>query len=162
MNRYEKDKIMLLDRENGFITINTGVFSRREYKILFSELKVYWRHPNVHGGESSIKMFIDPPRLKTESKMYLRTSLSLHTGFFGSDWSFMVWYMDKNRPLPPGEAFDAYREKDYERRKAEGFPPPLYPTRFFPTPEATPEQNAERRKYWKDEDYYQDTDSKWY
>ena len=41
-------------------------------------------------------------------------------------WSFMVWYMDKNRPLPPGKVFDPYRKRDYERRKAEGFPEPLY------------------------------------
>ena len=60
-------------------------------------------------------------------------------------WSFLVWYMDKNRPLPPGTAFDAYRQQDYERRKAEGFPKPLYPSEIE-TPEATPEQQAERKK----------------
>ena len=43
-----------------------------------------------------------------------------------SSWSFIVWYMDKNRPLPPGKVFDPYRKRDYERRKAEGFPEPLY------------------------------------
>lgn len=42
-------------------------------------------------------------------------------------FSLYVWYMDKNRPLPPGTAFDPYRERDYERRKGEGFPEPLYP-----------------------------------
>ena len=42
-------------------------------------------------------------------------------------WSFMVWYIDKNRPLPPGTAFDPYREKDFLRRQAE-FPKPLYPS----------------------------------
>lgn len=48
--------------------------------------------------------------------------------------SFYVWYMDKNRPLPPGTAFDPYRELDYESRKAAGFPPPLYPS-LIETPE---------------------------
>lgn len=43
-------------------------------------------------------------------------------------YSFLVWYMDKNRTLPKGSAFDAYREKDYLRRKAAGFPDPLYPS----------------------------------
>lgn len=43
-------------------------------------------------------------------------------------FSLYVWYMDRNRPLPPGTAFDPYREKDYERRKKEGFPAPLYPS----------------------------------
>ena len=44
-------------------------------------------------------------------------------------WSWYVQYMDKNRPLPNGTLLDAYRKKDYERRKAEGFPPPLYESR---------------------------------
>lgn len=43
-------------------------------------------------------------------------------------WSFYVLYMDKNRPLPQGDAFDAYREKDFLRRKAKGFPKPIYPS----------------------------------
>lgn len=64
-------------------------------------------------------------------------------------WSFWVWYMDKNRPLPPGTAFDEYQKADFEHRKAEDFPPPLYKGRI-PTPEVTPEQQAEREKYWKD------------
>lgn len=63
-------------------------------------------------------------------------------------WSFYVWYMDKNRPLPPGDAFDAYRQQDFERRKAEGFPPPLYKS-LVPTPE----QQSIREGFWKDEDF---------
>ena len=59
--------------------------------------------------------------------------------------SFYVWYMDKNRPLPPGDAFDPYRQQDFERRKAEGFPKPLYES-YIDTPEATKEQQAEREK----------------
>jgi|GEM_PF-883566 len=41
-------------------------------------------------------------------------------------FSFLVWYMDKNRPLPPGEILNPYRQKDYNRRKLERFPMPLY------------------------------------
>ncbi len=67
-------------------------------------------------------------------------------------WSFYVWYMDKNRPLPPGNNFDAYRQKDFERRKAEGFPPPLFKS-LVPTPEATAEQQLVREAFWKDVDY---------
>ncbi len=74
----------------------------------------------------------------------------------GSDtartWSFYIWYLDKNRPLPPGDMLDPFREEDFQRRKAEGFPPPLFCS-CIPTAEATPEQQAEREKYWKDEDY---------
>ncbi|WP_103867300.1 hypothetical protein [Aquimarina sp. I32.4] len=60
-------------------------------------------------------------------------------------WSYFVWYMDQNRPLPPGKSFDPYRDKDFERRKAAGFPKPLYKSNI-PTPEATKEQQAERER----------------
>ena len=60
-------------------------------------------------------------------------------------WSLMVWFMDKNRPLPPGTAFDPYREKDFQRRKKEGFPKPLYLSNIH-TPEATQEQQKERQR----------------
>ncbi|MGG6232398.1 hypothetical protein [Tenacibaculum sp. SDUM215027] len=39
-------------------------------------------------------------------------------------------------------------------RKGEGFPPPLYCSCGIPTPEVTPEQQAEREQYWKDYEYY--------
>ena len=57
--------------------------------------------------------------------------------------SFLTWYMDKNRPLPPGEVFDPYREKDYLRREAEGFPDPIFLS-LLPTPENTLEREEER------------------
>ena len=63
-------------------------------------------------------------------------------------WEFVVWYMDKNRPLPPGTAFDPYREADFQRRKAEGFPKPLYKS-YIPTPEATRRQQLERERIGK-------------
>ena len=59
------------------------------------------------------------------------------------EWSLFVWYMDKNRPLPPGTAFDPFRENDFERRKAKGFPKPIYESNIA-TPEATKEQQKER------------------
>ena len=59
--------------------------------------------------------------------------------------SFLYWYMDKNRPLPPDKEYDPYRQADFERRKAEGFPKPLYPS-DVPTPEYTPEQQEERER----------------
>ena len=63
-------------------------------------------------------------------------------------WDFVVWYMDKNRPLPPGTAFDPYREADFQRRKAEEFPKPLYKS-YIPTPEATRRQQLERERIGK-------------
>ncbi len=65
-------------------------------------------------------------------------------------WALCVWYMDKNRPLPPGSAFDSFRQHDFEKRKKEGFPEPLYDA-IIPTPEATSDYNNEREQYWKEE-----------
>ena len=56
--------------------------------------------------------------------------------------------MDKNRPLPPGTAFDPYREADFQRRKAERFPKPLYKS-YIPTPETTRRQQLERERIGK-------------
>jgi len=53
--------------------------------------------------------------------------------------------MDKNRPLPLGDAFDEFRERDFQHRKAEGFSKPLYPSKIE-TPEATVKQQAERMR----------------
>ena len=58
-------------------------------------------------------------------------------------WEFVVWYMDKNRPLPPGTAFDPYRKEDYKRRRGEGFPPPIYDS-YIETPEDSKRQQIER------------------
>ena len=44
--------------------------------------------------------------------------------------SFLIWYMDRNRPLPPSAKLDPYRTKDYLRRESEGFPPPLFYTKL--------------------------------
>lgn len=64
--------------------------------------------------------------------------------YFDENWNFLTWYMDKNRPLPPDISFDPYRQQDFERRKALGFSILLYPS-DIPTPEATPEQQKERK-----------------
>lgn len=41
--------------------------------------------------------------------------------------SFLVWYMDKNRPLPPGDLFKQYRISDAKKFRDLGYPEPLYP-----------------------------------
>ena len=65
-------------------------------------------------------------------------------GIYDEMLSFYLWYLDRNRPLPPGSAFDPYREEDYARRKAEGFPKPIF--MGIDTPEATEAQQKEREE----------------
>ena len=133
-------KKVILDRMNGTITYPDSFF-RKPLKGKFKDLKVII---SISGGDGySTKEYLKfvntfSPRLVDSLKTVSYDDPYQH-------WSFMVWYMDKNRPLPPGTAFDEYRQQDFERRKEEGFPKPLYPSRFE-TPEATPAQQRERKK----------------
>ena len=121
-------KLLVLDRLNGMVTYPGFLFSK-PCSVPFDELlasvasfanagaSLVFYHYN---GITGISIFTEDCKLS-------------------GNWSFIVWYMDKNRPLPPGEAFDPYRKKDFQRRKAEGFPPPLYPS-YIDTPEDSESQ----------------------
>ncbi len=129
-------RVLILDRLNDEVT-----FLKRNRKksitFKFSE------------GETRIGYLEDFDEILTLREKENRRNTGIIVEIMLEDtWARYVWFMDKNRPLPPGTAFDPYREKDFQRRKAEGFPPPLYPS-LVPTPEATPEQQKEREKYWK-------------
>ncbi|REH46496.1 hypothetical protein C7448_10756 [Tenacibaculum gallaicum] len=138
----------------------------KEKKLIMDRLGGLFSYPNYWSNTPVIVNFKDAIFINAaQGKMGTPTLMAPYSnwsinGFVFiivdviSQLSFYVWYMDKNRPLPPGDAFDPYRQKDFERRKAEGFPPPLYYSCGIPTPEATPEQQAEREQYWKDEEYY--------
>lgn len=135
-------KERIFNRRDGLITM-TGFFWQKNITMPFDNALFAY----LTDGEDVIGafqfQFIRP-------KKYVMNTFD-EFAFLGNCYetmSFLAWYMDKNRPLPPGRAFDPYRQKDYERRKAEGFPRPLYPSNI-PTPEATPEQQKERNKIGK-------------
>ena len=131
-------KEIVLDRMNGKITY-PRLFGNKEHRtIQFDSLHVFETMTTSGDFAATGK------KIRIRDRKYDYT-WDLESSNPEEYWSFMVWYMDKNRPLPPGTGFDPYREKDFERRKAEGFPKPLYPSNM-PTPEATPEQQRERRK----------------
>ena len=63
----------------------------------------------------------------------------------------LTWYMDRNRPLPTSPQFKPFHQKDFERRKKEGFPEPLFfsfVTDFLG--EHSSLHHKERCKYWYD------------
>src|SRR5690554_660781 len=72
--------------------------------------------PNLIGGY--MLQILRPDRFGTFELF------TLGCGNCYEDLSFLTWCMDKNRPLPPGKPFDPFREKDFQRRKREKFPPP--------------------------------------
>ncbi|MDX8554719.1 hypothetical protein MK851_13945 [Tenacibaculum sp. 1B UA] len=135
---YNPHKELVLDRMNGTISYPRLFFSRKQETVPFWLVTVY---KNLQtGGDFA----------PTGYSLILRDRKQDFTWTLAYNnpdrfWSFMVWYMDKNRPLPLGEVFDPYRQADFDRRLKEGFPKPLYPS-FVPTDEHTPEQQAMRRR----------------
>ena len=125
--KYSK-KLLVLDRLNGMVTYPGFLFSK-PCSVPFDELL------------ASVASFANAGASLVFYHYNGITGTSIFAGKckISGNWSFIVWYMDKNRPLPPGEAFDPYRKKDFQRRKAEGFPPPLYPS-YIDTPEDSESQ----------------------
>ena len=130
-------KILILDRLNGIITF-PGFLYGKAITMPFEEVLAEVR--GGYGAGMATLALLHQNKLTAYSAILESTPLQ--------SWSFMVWYMDKNRPLPPGTAFDPYREADFQRRKAEGFPKPLYKS-YIPTPEATRRQQLERERIGK-------------
>ena len=144
---YVNKKSIELNREDGKITFQKPL-GNKTHTYPFNEMEAVWQ--GVGGSSPDMLLVI---RLKENKKIGFRSVSAIshiRRSLIRETLSFYVWYMDKNRPLPPGTAFDPYRQADFERRKSEGFPKPLYRSHII-TPEATPEQQAEREQYWKDE-----------
>jgi len=66
-------------------------------------------------------------RIKYPDNMFFHLTLGASSGDGWDCEAFLIWYMDRNRPLPPCAALDPYRPKDRLRRQAEQYPAPLYP-----------------------------------
>ncbi|WP_455593499.1 hypothetical protein [Bacteroides sp.] len=54
-----------------------------------------------------------------------RASINFMPGKMRKEFSFILWFMDRNRQLPPCKRLDPYQVKDFLRRESEGFPAPL-------------------------------------
>ncbi|WP_108866370.1 hypothetical protein [Aquimarina aquimarini] len=133
-------KERILNRKDGLITM-TGVLWQKNITIPFKEcLFVY-----STGGEDGTGAYNLEAMRPSKSKFGTFADFNMGKEHCYQAISLVTWYMDKNRPLPPGRVFDACRDRDYERRKAAGFPRPLYPSSIA-TPEATKEQQAERKR----------------
>ncbi|WFO16523.1 hypothetical protein M601_001535 [Cellulophaga baltica 4] len=132
----KKEKI--LNREDGLITF-TGLLWQKNITMPFKNAIFCYST----GGEDATGAFM--LQVIRPTKGYTFEDFMIGAQSCYEDISLITWYMDKNRPLPPGDAFDEYRLQDFERRKAEGFPRPLYPSNI-PTPEATIGQQKEREK----------------
>ncbi|OEK09838.1 hypothetical protein A8C32_10020 [Flavivirga aquatica] len=113
-------KWYVYNREQGLITFPEW-FYKPDTTLPFTKGKFTWFGNGGTSGALRIELYV----ARGESKKGALLVTHHEIGEASESWSFIVWYMDKNRSLPPGDAFDAYREADFERRKAEGFSPPL-------------------------------------
>ena len=130
---------LILNREEGTISLHK-LFKKENVVISFEDGEGFLRLIGPSIGPYFVLTFY--------SKNNPANGGELANLYLEEFWDFVVWYMDKNRPLPPGTAFDPYREADFQRRKAEGFPKPLYKS-YIPTPEATRRQQLERERIGK-------------
>jgi hypothetical protein len=128
-------KERIFNREDGLLTF-AGFMWHDNITMPINKVRFMASSPSAQGLSSYMLEIVRPDKLHSLQLCSMGTTCY-------EDLSFFLWYMDKNRPLPPGDAFDEYREQDFERRKKEGFPRPLFPSNFD-TPEATAKQQAER------------------
>ncbi len=123
-------KEIIFDRLNGIISLPRK-FSKKNKILKLRTLEGGYTHRYSNGIEDNdenstttfyLKDKYDDFKYKYKKVTEFNTIIS---SSFNGLWSFILWYMDKNRPLPYDEAFDKFRNKDYQRRKNEGFPAPL-------------------------------------
>ncbi|MBU3025239.1 ABC-2 transporter permease [Zobellia galactanivorans] len=134
-------KLLILNRKSSVITFS-GVLWAKAITMPLQNIRLIYA-----GGAAGSP---SPDRLNAIRPNKVGTFYTFHFGGnYFQELSFLIWYMDKNRPLPPGDAFDEYRKADYKRRKEEGFPPPIFRS-FIPTREYKHKWQKERDKHWKD------------
>lgn len=129
---FSTQKVFIFNRKEGTLTYPELIWCSSK-TIPFSEACFIHNRVGPYTGENSHLAIV-----RADGITWTVITWDRPNEYF----SFFVWYMDRNRPLPPGTAFDPYRERDYERRKAEGFQPPLYPASIA-TPGNTPEREKE-------------------
>ncbi|MDO6811021.1 hypothetical protein Q4603_20540 [Zobellia galactanivorans] len=134
-------KQSIYDRKKELITF-PGFLWNSPYTMPFKNIRLF-KAGGAIGSPTADLLYVKRPD-KIGSRHHIHLG-----GVLNTNLSFLVWYMDKNRPPPPGDAFDEYRKADYKRRKEEGFPPPIFRS-FIPTREYKHKWQKERDKHWKD------------
>lgn len=114
------ERQVVFDRMNGTVTLPGALFLLPRKTVDFSAI--------IPGTSFGVMAF--------KYSKYMQIGTTVWGRFDIATWSFYVQYMDKNWPLPSGPVFDQYRNKDFQRRKAEGFPLPTYPNEIWLTDES--------------------------
>ncbi len=137
---FNPPKNIVLNRMEGTISYPKRYFYKTPITVLFSEIKIFERLDDraTYTDEFGVReysrykslYFRDPKTGSVLPLMLVQTedikTVKSNLNELCQIRSFYIWYIDKNRPLPTGTAFNPYREKDFDRRHKEGFKPPLY------------------------------------
>lgn len=132
-------KKLIFDRQNGIVFL-PQLFFLKTKRIKFKSLEASYLHRYDDGSSSEYDDISSSTttlhlRSKYYGQKYKYKKIVEHNTTQRASveylWYFMIWYMDKNRPLPYDKEFDSYRYIDYERRRKEGFPKALYKSSFL-------------------------------
>lgn len=145
-------KQIVFDRLNDTISYPRKGITTRKVVVSFEKVKMFLGYGD---DNDNVHLIANNPANRRGSE-FARWVIDWSYGV--EKWSFYVWYMDKNRPLPPEKVFLPYNDKDFTRRKAAGFPKPLYFS-LVPTAEHTVEQKKERHLFWKETFTYDHKDN---
>ncbi|WP_271785022.1 hypothetical protein [Aquimarina algiphila] len=151
---FNPPKEIVLDCLNGTITYPKRFFYKTPITVPFLEIKFYEKLGRYNDSESNFGrnkyLYLKHPN---HSRKIDVITVDVNNYRHGSPTeklcearSFYVWYMDKNRPLPPGTAFDHFRKKDFDRRYKKGFINSLY-TSLICTTEANRYQQKIKKEY---------------
>ena len=129
---FSKNKQIVFDRLHGNIYL-PQLFFLKTRKMKFRVLESYYSHRSSDGTmdesdiASSTTIFYLADKYDVRKYKYkkIKEYKTTSKAPIYSLWHFILWYMDKNRPLPRDKEFDVYREKDKQRREKEGFLAPL-------------------------------------
>lgn len=134
-------KVIVYNRKENTITYPCSHYNKKTITIHFNKFKFHKKLNDSRHCSRYTLVTKDISNKKDNLGVF-----NLYTGRFCDDFhSYIVWYMDKRRPLPPSKVFDHYRQIDYKERKENKFLKPLYSSNLV-TPEATRKQRSERKE----------------
>lgn len=110
------DTIIEFNREHGTVTVPVG-FMKNPKTFMFDNAKMYIGYGTAQLGGRHLGI-----KFRGIKRGYIIGGYCQE-----NQGAFYAWYMDRNRPLPPGDRFNDFRKSDAKRLRDLGYPQPLYP-----------------------------------
>jgi len=114
------------NRKNHTVTFPRGLLGRGE-TLPFREIKLIIKHRRSTIGPAGGASF-SYIRSKDDSVTSHDFDMNVPTA---ESWSWLLWYMDRNRVLPPSEILNPYRMKDAKRLRDLKSQEPLHRMTYY-------------------------------